>query len=83
MVQEVIPQYSMRWDTYHVKQLVDVLCRNTVILELYTSAEFEESEKLLAELNLFLRGSEEAGHVEGGAFGRHDDGELKYLEVIG
>lgn len=54
-----------------------------MILELYTSAEFEESEKLLAELNLFLRGSEEAGHVEGGAFGRHDDGELKYLEVIG
>ncbi len=54
-----------------------------MILELYTSAEFEESEKLLAELNLFLRGSEEAGHVEGGAFGRHDDGEVKCLEVIG
>lgn len=51
--------------SYLFKQLLNVLGRDTVVLELDTSSLLEEGEEALAELLLLGLGSEEQGHVEG------------------
>ena len=50
---------------------MNVFCWDAVILKLNTASQLQQSEKLVAELLLLFRCSEEQGHVKGCAFGNH------------